>query len=197
MLLRRYATVNNSRRVRVLVVKWNYRKWFKTNLRLMIFLCTPPPFLSLFLSRPLLPSGGCLLLVLRCLVPLPHHLLLIPVSPYLCLHSRFRLSASSNSSSSSWPPREVQDPLHWCWAPGPQFLLARARGAWSSQASSESATAPPPWSVSRRCWKHLKVWFYMNELRETVERKRSIGSASFFVNSASEANLWLNKNCKK
>lgn len=103
---------------------------------------------------PLLWCFGCPLLVLHCLVPPRLPPLIVLVSPSPCLHSRSRLSASS-SSNSSWPPREVQGPLRWCWAPGPQFPLARAREAWSSQASSELAAVRPPWSVSPQV---LKTW---------------------------------------
>lgn len=90
--------------------------------------------------------------------------LIVLVSPSLYLHSRSRLSASSSSSSSSWLPLEVQDPLHCCWAPGPQPMQARAREAWSSRAWSELAAVPPPWSVSHRClelseWMS-KCWVY-------------------------------------
>lgn len=93
----------------------------------------PPPLSST------ITSGGS-----PSLVPL-----IVPVSPSLCLHSRSRRSGSS-SSSSSWLPLEggAQDPLLCCWAPGPPPLQARAREAWCSRASSESAAAPTLWSVS-------------------------------------------------
>lgn len=81
----------------------------------------------------------------------PHVIpLIVLVSPSLYLHSRSRLSASS--SSSSWRPPEAQAQGHLlcCWAPGPRPLQPRAREAWSSLASSESAVAPTCRSVPHR-----------------------------------------------
>lgn len=124
------------------------------NLGLMISLCA---FLSLCVPFALVlwMSLPCPPLPLSVMSPRVIRLIVL-VSPSLYLHSRSRLSASSSSSSSSWLPLEVQDPLHCCWAPGPQPLQARVREAWSSQASSELAVVLTFWSVSHKCFQLRK-----------------------------------------
>ena len=119
---------------------------YDLSLRLSLSLSVPfasVPLMSL--PRPPLPLSVTSLRVIP---------LIVVVSPSLYLHSRSRLSASS--SSSSWPRLEAPDPLLCCWAPGPQPLQARAREAWSSQASSGSAVALTCWSVSHSCFQVKK-----------------------------------------
>lgn len=128
------------------------RRTYVLSLRLPLFLCVLCfgafwcPFLVL-----------CYLCV--CVAPL-----IVVVSPSLCLHSRFRLSASS--SSNSWLPLEARGLvlLLCCWVPG--TLTPRAREEWSNQASSESAAR---WLV---CHQSLNVKKTIRVGREVIHSSR-------------------------
>lgn len=113
------------------------------NVGLMFSLCASLSFCVLCFG-----AFWCPFLVLRYLCVCVARLIVV-VSPSLCLHSRFRLSASS--SSNSWLPLEAQGLvlLLCCWVPG--TLTPRAREEWSNQASSESAAR---WLV---CHRYLNV----------------------------------------
>lgn len=109
------------------------------NVGLMFSLCASLSFCVLCFG-----AFWCPFLVLRYLCVCVARLIVV-VSPSLCLHSRFRLSASS--SSNSWLPLEARGLvlLLCCWVPG--TLTPRAREEWSNQASSESAAR---WLVCHR-----------------------------------------------
>lgn len=146
-----FSQQNEILRSSLLLFSFNWREtmgWW-LNAELTLCLCTSLCVFVLFalgvwMSVPSSTTSSV------CVLPL-----IVMVSPSLCLHSRSRLSASS-SNSSSWPQPvgRDQDLLPCSWAPGPQPLRPRVRGAWSNPASWESAAAH--WLVARvhsRKWK--------------------------------------------